>query len=104
MNTKQIPSIIMLLAGAVTCIVTFMNGYEIKDTLVILIWVLIIFLIIGIVVKKILDSFHMPDEDAVDDEGEVIKKNPEDGEEGEKTSEETAGEGSKGETEEKEGE
>ncbi len=101
MNTKRIPSIIMLLAGAVTCVVTFINGYEIKDTLVILIWVLLLFLIIGIVVKKILDSFHMPDEDAVDDEGEVIKKNAEDGnEEAENKSEEN----SKGETEEKKGE
>ena len=101
MNTKRIPSIIMLLAGAVTCIVTFMNGYEIKDTLVILIWVLVVFLIIGIVVKKILDSFHMPDEDAVDDEGEVIKKNVEDGDE---ETENKSEENSQGETEEKEGE
>lgn len=101
MNTKRIPSIIMLLAGAVTCIVTYLNGYEIRDTLMILIWVLIIFLIIGIVVKKILDSFHMPDADAVDDEGEVIKKNPEDGEEEEA---EEKGENSKGETKEEEGE
>lgn len=103
MNTKRVPSIIMLLAGAVTCIVTFLNGYEIKDTLVILIWVLIVFLIIGCVIKKILDSFHMPNEDAVNDEGEVIKKNSEDGEE-EQTAEEKTEEQSKGETEEKEGE
>ena len=101
MNTKRIPSIIMLLAGAVTCVVTFINGYEIKDTLVILIWVLLLFLIIGIVVKKILDSFHMPDEDAVDDEGEVIKKNVEDGDE---ETENKSEENSQGETEEKEGE
>ena len=103
MNTKRVPSIIMLLAGAVTCIVTFLNGYEIKHTLVILIWVLIVFLIIGCVIKKILDSFHMPNEDAVNDEGEVIKKNSEDGEE-EQTAEEKTEEQSKGETEEKEGE
>lgn len=103
MNTKRVPSIIMLLAGAVTCIVTFLNRYEIKDTLVILIWVLIVFLIIGCVIKKILDSFHMPNEDAVNDEGEVIKKNSEDGEE-EQTAEEKTEEQSKGETEEKEGE
>ena len=103
MNTKRVPSIIMLLAGAVTCIVTFLNRYEIKDTLMILIWVLIVFLIIGCVIKKILDSFHMPNEDAVNDEGEVIKKNSEDGEE-EQTAEEKTEEQSKGETEEKEGE
>lgn len=101
MNTKKIPSIIMLLAGAVTCIVTFLNGYEIKDTLIILIWVLLVFLIIGVVVKKVLDSFHMPDEDAVNDEGEVIEKTAEEGEEGENSEEETAKAENKGETEEK---
>ncbi len=77
MNTKRIPAIIMLLAGAVTCIVTYLNGYDTKDMLIALFWVLILFLIIGIVVKKILDSFQMPDENAVDDEGEVIEKQPE---------------------------
>lgn len=101
MNTKKIPSIIMLLAGAVTCIVTFLNGYEIKDTLMILIWVLLIFLIIGVVVKKVLDSFHMPDENAVYDEGEVIEKTAEEGEEAENGTEETAKAENKGETEEK---
>ncbi|MDO5572775.1 MAG: hypothetical protein Q4G60_02210 [bacterium] len=101
MNTKRVPSIIMLLAGAVTCIVTYLNGYEIKDTLIILIWVLIIFLIIGCVVKKILDSFHMPDEDAVGDEGEVIEKTGEEGAEGESEAEGAAKTENKGETEEK---
>ncbi|HKM20615.1 MAG TPA: hypothetical protein VJZ01_01050 [Lachnospiraceae bacterium] len=80
MNTKKIPAAIMLLAGAVTCIVTFINGYTTKDMLVALFWVLVLFLIIGIVVKKILDSFQLPDENAVGDEGEVIEKEPADGE------------------------
>ncbi len=101
MNTKRVPSIIMLLAGAVTCIVTYLNGYEIKDTLMILIWVLIVFLIIGSVAKKILDSFHMSDEDAVDDEGEVIEKTGEEGIEGENEAVGAAKAENQGETEEK---
>lgn len=80
MNTKKIPAAIMLLAGLVTCIVTFMNGYETKDMLVTLLWVLILFLIIGIVVKKILDSFQLPDENAVGEDGEVIEKQPDESE------------------------
>lgn len=80
MNTKKIPAIVMLLAGAVSCIVTYINGYEFKDILFILLWVLIVFLIIGSVVKKILDSFQMPDEETVDEDGEVIEKQPDEDE------------------------
>ena len=79
MNTKRIPAIVMLLAGAVTCIVTYIDGYDIRDTLFILFWVLIIFLVLGIVVKRILDSFRLPDENAVDDSGEMIEKQSGDG-------------------------
>ncbi len=79
MNTKRIPAIVMLLAGAVTCIVTYIDGYDIRDTLFILFWVLLIFLVLGIVVKRILDSFRLPDENAVDDSGEMIEKQSGDG-------------------------
>jgi len=79
MNTKRIPAIVMLLAGAVTCIVTYIDGYDIKDTLFILFWVLLVFLVLGIVVKRILDSFQLPDENAVDDSGEMIEKQSGDG-------------------------
>lgn len=74
MNTKRIPAIIMLIAGAIACIVTYMNHYDLKEMLTTLIWVLLIFLVIGFAVKIILDSFHMPGENAVDNEGEVIEK------------------------------
>lgn len=75
MNTKKIPAFVMLLAGSVACIVTFINHYSLKDMLIVLILTLIIFLIIGIVIKAILDSFELPqDENKVDDEGEVVEK------------------------------
>ena len=74
MNTKKIPAMIMLLAGALACIVTYINRYDLNDMLITLIWVLPVFLIIGFIVKKIFDSFQMPDENAVDDEGEVVEK------------------------------
>ena len=64
----------MLLAGAVACIVTYLNHYDLKDMLTTLLWVLLVFFIIGLIVKKIFDSFQMPDENAVDDEGEVVEK------------------------------
>ena len=75
MNTKKIPAFVMLLAGSVACIVTFINHYSLKDMLIVLILTLVVFLIIGLVIKAILDSFELPvEEDKVDDEGEVVEK------------------------------
>lgn len=76
MNTNRIPAFVMLLAGAVAVIVTYINHYSLEDMLVVLILTLIVFLIIGVVIKLIFDSFHIeePDEDRVDDEGEVVEK------------------------------
>lgn len=66
----------MLLAGAVAVIVTYINHYSLEDMLGVLILTLIVFLILGVVIKLIFDSFHIeePDEDRVDDEGEVVEK------------------------------
>ncbi len=76
MNTKRIPAFVMLLAGSVSAIVTYINHYSFEDMLVVLILTLIVFLIIGVVIKMIFDSFHIeePDEDKVDDEGEIVDK------------------------------
>lgn len=73
-KTKLIPPFIMLMAGAIASILTFLNHYDIKDMLFILLIVLIIFYILGLVVKKILDTFTVVDEKSVSDEGEVIEK------------------------------
>ncbi|MBR6159540.1 MAG: hypothetical protein IKQ40_04490 [Lachnospiraceae bacterium] len=72
----------MLLAGAVATIVTYINHYSLEDMLVVLILTLIVFLIIGVAIKLIFDSFHIeePDEDRVDDDGEVVEKTAEAGE------------------------
>ena len=69
----------MLLAGAVATIVTYINHYSLEDMLVVLILTLIVFLIIGVAIKLVFDSFHIeePDEDKVDDEGEVVDKTEE---------------------------
>ncbi len=77
MNTKKIPALIMLIAGSIACIMTYLNHYDLKDMLIVLILVLIVFLIIGLIVKAILDSIHLPKSDAVNPEGEVIEKKDE---------------------------
>lgn len=96
MNTNRIPALVMLLAGAVAVIVTYINHYSLEDMLVVLILTLIVFLVLGVVIKLIFDSFHIeePDEDRVDDEGEVVEKTEfsdenENGEEGDHTESET---------------
>lgn len=73
MKTKQIPSVIMLLAGAVASIAMFVKHYELKTFLTVLLSVLIVAYIIGHVIRKILDKYVAPayDEPA---EGEVIEK------------------------------
>ncbi len=76
MKLKRIPALVMLSAGAVATIVTYINHYSLEDMLVVLILTLIVFLIIGVVIMMIFESFHIdePDEDRVDDEGEVVEK------------------------------
>lgn len=93
MNTNRIPALVMLLAGAVAVIVTYINHYSLEDMLAVLILTLIVFLIIGVVIKLIFDSFHIEevDEDRVDDEGEVVEKT-----ELSDDNEDTAGEGNAG--------
>ena len=68
----------MLIAGSIACIMTYLNHYDLKDMLIVLILVLVVFLIIGMVVKGILDSIHLPGSDAVKPDGEVIEKKEED--------------------------
>ncbi len=76
MKRKLVPPFIMLLAGAVTSIVMFLNHYEIKTMLWILVAVLVSFYIIGVMIKKVLDSFEEVNKsaDKLLEEGTVIKK------------------------------
>lgn len=87
MKTKFIPAVVMLLGGAVACIVTFLNNYSLEEMLSVLIIALIVFLILGVVIRLIIDSFELPDDNRVDDEGEVVEKQGENAEEGEESSE-----------------
>lgn len=80
MNTKQIPLIVMLSAGAIVSICTKVMHYELETALWILLAVLIVFYIIGCVIKRTLDVFEAErlkaekEQEEVSDEGEVIEK------------------------------
>ena len=58
MKTKNIPLLIMLFAGAATSIITLWLHYELIISLVVLLAVLCVFYIIGLIVKKVVDSFE----------------------------------------------
>lgn len=76
MKRKLMPPFMMLFAGAIASIIMYINHYEIKTMLWILIAVFILFYIIGVIIKKTLDSFYseLNKINSVADEGEVIEK------------------------------
>ena len=77
MNRKNLPLILMLVAAAVTCIITFVQRYSMIAKLVSLFVVLIIFFILGSVLKWTLDFFDRQNEERLKEEGEVIEKDAE---------------------------
>ncbi len=88
MNRKSIPLVLMLLAGAVTCIITFIKKYSVIDKLVALLVVLIIFFVLGNVLRFTLDYFDRENEKKALEEGEVIEKENESEEKTENETEE----------------
>lgn len=81
LKTKQLPAVIMLLGGAVAVIVTYARGFSLREILTIVLVSLIGFYILGLVLKRIFDSFHIQqkeqEEGVTMEEGEVIEKEPE---------------------------
>ncbi|MGN0131783.1 MAG: hypothetical protein ACI4AA_05030 [Lachnospiraceae bacterium] len=73
---KMLPIILMLTAGAVTSIITYLKDYELTKMLWTLLAVLIIFYLLGLGIKKVLDVFdeQIREEEKKKDEGSVIEK------------------------------
>lgn len=76
---KLLPVLIMLLAGAMAAILLAIGRYEITKMLWILFVVLLVFYILGCILKWSLDHIDKQNEktDSSLDEGEVIEKQPE---------------------------
>lgn len=72
------PLILMLVAGAVTCIITFFQEYTIFERLLILFIVLLVFYILGSIMKFTLNYFDRLNEVRNMEAGEVIEKDAED--------------------------
>ncbi len=77
MNRKNLPLILMLTAGAVTCVITFIRDYTMLGKLIALFVVMLIFYILGSVLKWTLDYFEAQNEKRLREEGEVIEKGSE---------------------------
>ena len=80
MEKKQIPLVVMLTAGAVASITARLMHYDLEATLWIVLLVLIVFYIVGCVLKRTIEKFEAENKEreeaeaAVSDEGEVIEK------------------------------
>lgn len=88
MKRKYMPLILMLSAGAVTAVITFIKQYTMVQRLSALLAVLLIFYTLGSLLKWLLDTFEKENAKAALDEGEVIEKEgeaSEDTEEAKKT-------------------
>ena len=74
MNRKYIPLVLMLLAGAITCIITFFSNYLFYTKLLILFIVLLVFYLLGCILKYTLDYFEKQNNKRLKEMGEVIEK------------------------------
>lgn len=71
---KLFAPFLMLLAGAVTSIMMYRFKYSVKQTLALLVIVLIIFYVAGIFIQKKVTSFVEQIREREEKEGEVIEK------------------------------
>lgn len=77
MNTKYVPAIIMLLGGLVRCIIGIYDKDEFSLSYALsLLLVLVIFYIIGLVIKAILDK-HIPIVEEEETQEEVLEEEKE---------------------------
>jgi hypothetical protein len=82
MDRKNIPIILMLTTGAITCIITYVRQYSLTEKLAVLLGVMVLFLILGTVLEQTLNFFDRQNEKKRQEEGEVIRKSTESPEEG----------------------
>lgn len=100
MNRKNIPLLLMLVAGAATCINTYLMEYTMVRKLVSLFVVLVLFYILGSILQWTLDFFDKQNAEKEEEE----RKEKEEQEKEEQEKEENEGEEAGGDTGEDDGE
>jgi len=68
MKFRNLPSIIALVSGLFVCIITLMYQYPVEQVLWILVMVMVIFYLIGLVLRKILNKTF--EEHSISDEND----------------------------------
>lgn len=81
MERKNLPIILMLAAGAVTCVITFLQNDPILKKLVALFIALIVFYAMGTGIKWMLDEFDKRNEGRSHVPEEIIEEEEEEAEE-----------------------
>ena len=74
MKRRQLPLLLMLIAGAITTLTVYFKGLGLKTMLIALLAAFVTFYFIGSLVEYTLDSFDKKSAPEVSDEGEVIEK------------------------------
>lgn len=74
MNRKNLPLLLMLTAGAVTCIITYVMDYSMVIKLVSLFFILLLFYIFGNILKWTLDFFDRQNKEKEEKEKEEKEK------------------------------
>ena len=79
LKTKPVPAVVTLTGGAAAAIVCFAEHFDVRIGLIFILISLCVFLILGDVIKMLLDRIELPrpieeDDNAVDSEGEMIEK------------------------------
>lgn len=78
MKTKPIPAIVMLIAGFITCMIGIFQRIEMGRFLKMLLVVLILFYILGGVVKLVIDmNFKEMEEPSAEEQSEETEEPPE---------------------------
>ena len=77
MNRKNLPLLLMLTAGVAISVITYVMNYSMVAKLVSLFAVLLVFYVLGSVLKWTLDYFERQNEQKLKEEGEVIEKDME---------------------------
>ena len=62
MNRRTLPAVLMLVAGAITSVLTFVNEYSIIEKLMALSITLLVFYFLGVIIRNILDYFDAQNE------------------------------------------
>lgn len=71
MNRKNMPLLLMLIAGACTCIITLVRSYSVLASLVALFAVMLLFYCLGSAIRLLLDRFDRQNEEKAKQEEET---------------------------------